>query len=129
MTTKIVESLGDNAELDMSEKLMVAKIDSEMLALEQRQEEFAAYLQELKEREEKIKELKDKLYEKMTENGIKKLENDRLMITIRSSYKRHSIDTAKMKAMNPALFEEIDRTYGKDTDVKGCAIITVKEKK
>lgn len=125
MSVRIVESYGD-VELGRGEMILVSKLDSALAALDAKQAEFAEYLNELKAREEEVKELKEKIYAKMSEEGVKKLENDHLIITAVSPSNRHTLDTTKMKAVDPALFARLDKDYGKDTTVKGYAKITVK---
>ena len=128
MTTTILESEGD-IELTRSDKMLATRLDTAVQALEAKQEEFATYLQELKAREDEVAELKKKLYQQMTDEGVRKLETNRLLITTVNPKPRHSIDTKKLQAINPALFAQVDAIAGKDTNVSGYVKITVKEDK
>lgn len=128
MTTTILESEGD-IELTRSDKMLATRLDTAVQALEAKQEEFALYLQELKAREDEVAELKKKLYQQMTDEGVRKLETNRLLITTVNPKPRHSIDTKKLQAINPTLFAQVDAIAGKDTNVSGYVKITVKENK
>lgn len=126
MATKIVESEGDK-NLDRSGVLLVARLDTAVAELDRKQKEFAAYITELKTREEEIKTLKEKLYEVMTAEGVKKLENDHILVTAVSPSSRKTYDMKALEARDPSLFKKVDEMVGKTTPVKGYAKIKVKE--
>lgn len=128
---EVVESLGDNissdVELDRKQLMLVGKLQKATLALEQKQEEFAQYLDELKKREDEIKNLKEAMYDLMTEEGAKKIESDFLIFTVVQPNPRFSIDHKKLEAVNPALFAQVKELAGKESSVKGYVKITPKK--
>ena len=127
MTTKIVESVGDG-EFSPSQSALVTRLDHAMLALEQKQEEFANYLTELKTREEEIAKLREKLLTEMDNAGVKKLENARLVISAIHPKASQKIDTALLRTLSPVLFEQAFKVAGKTVENKGYVKITVKKK-
>lgn len=128
MPAKVIESSGDN-DVNRSDQLLLTKLDNAQLALEQKQAEFAQYLDELKAQESLVKELKDKLYERMEDSGQKKIETNHFTVTAIWGTKKHTYDMKALKAINPKLFEEVDNLVGKDSPVKGYVKIFTKENK
>ena len=122
-----VISEGDG-ELNRSGTLLVARLDKAVVSLEEKQAEFAAYLQEIKQKEEEIADLRVRLYEAMEEQGVKKLENDHIIVTAIWPTKKHTFDMKKLSATNPTLYKQVDELVGKDTEVRGYAKIFIKEK-
>ena len=119
MTTKIIESVGDDPKLSRRDTALVTKLDRAVAALEQKQNEFAEYLNELKAREEEVKNLKDQLYAAMTLEGVKKLENDRLLLTVVQPSVRKTVDTKKLQAVQPLLYKQVMDVAGKETKYSG----------
>lgn len=127
MAIKIVESQGD-AGLNNGQLAVVGRLDNAVKLLEEKETEFAKYLDELKARQEEVDNLKKSLYNMMTESKVDKLESEHLLITAVNPKPRHTIDTKKLAAVNPALFAEIDSQYGKDTPVSGYVKLTPRSK-
>ena len=123
-----IESVGDNdVEISRSDSMLVTRLDTAVKALEEKEVEFAAYLKELKAHEENVAKLKAQLLERMDNEGVKKLESERLIFTAVHPKPRHSIDTKKLQAINPKLYEKVDAIAGKDTETSGYVKITLKE--
>lgn len=128
MATKIIESEGD-AEFSPSQSALATRLDNAMLALEQKEEEFASYLREIKDREAEIKQLREKLLEAMDEQGVKKLETKRLVISAVHPKPSQRIDTALLRTINPMLFKQAFEVAGKQVENGGYVKITVKSNK
>lgn len=126
MTSKVVESIGDT-DINRSDQILLTKLDNAQLALEQKQAEFAQYLDELKAQENLVKTLKDELYVRMEESGQKKIETNHFTVTAVWGTKKHTYDMKALKAINPKLFEQVDNLVGKDSPVKGYVKIFTKE--
>lgn len=110
-------------------ELVLAKLENAQLALEKKQAEFAQYLDVLKEHEENVKALKDELYGRMKETGIKKLETNHFTVTATWDYKRHTYDMKALQALNPQLYKQVDEMVGQDTPVRGSVKISTKKTK
>lgn len=124
-----IESVGDeDVELSRSDSMLVTRLDTAVKTLEEKEAEFAAYLRELKTHEENVAKLKAQLLERMDEEGVKKLESERLIFTAVHPKPRHTIDTKKLAAINPKLYEKVDAIAGKDSQTSGYVKITLKEK-
>ena len=121
-----VISEGDG-ELNRSGTLLVARLDKAVASLEEKQAKFAAYLQEIKQKEEEIADLRARLYEAMEEQGVKKLENDHIIVTAIWPTKKHTFDMKKLSATDPVLYKQVDELVGKDTEVRGYAKISLKK--
>lgn len=126
MSIEIVKSTGDNAET-RGQSSLAGRLDSAVLALEAKEQEFAEYITELNKRKEEIDKLKESLYNIMTENGAVSLKTEHLLITVVNQKPRESIDTKKIQAIDPKLYKELFETYGKITPVKGFVKITPKK--
>lgn len=128
MPSKVIESSGDT-DVNRSDQLLLTRLDNAQLALEQKQVEFAQYLDELKAQETLVKDLKEKLYERMEESGQKKIETNHFTVTAIWGTTKHTYDMKALKAINPTLFEQVDNLVGKETPIKGYVKIFTKEKK
>ena len=128
MATKIIESEGD-VELPRSDSALITRLDHAMLALDQKQAEFATYLQELKARQEAVDNLKKRLLQAMDENGVKKMENDRLLITAVHPKPTKRINLKELQARDPRLFAKAFEIAGTETETSGYVKITVKQNK
>lgn len=81
-------------------------------------------IEEQKKRaEEQAKELRAALIEAMERNGVKTFENDRIKLTYVAPSTRQSVDSAKLKKEQPAIYEQ----YLKTSEVKASLRITLKE--
>ena len=76
-----------------------------------------------KKAEEQAKELRAELMKAMEANGVKSFENDLIRITYVASSTRQSIDSAKLKKEQPAIYA----SYLKSSEVKASLRITLKE--
>lgn len=126
MATKIIESEGD-AEFSPSQSALATRLDNAVLALEQKEEEFASYLQEIKDREAEIKKLREKLLAVMDEQGVKKIETKHLVLSAVHPAPSQKIDAKLLKAVNPTLFQEVFSIAGKETASSGYVRISVRK--
>lgn len=76
-----------------------------------------------KQAEEQAKELRAALMEEMEKQGVKSFENDRIKLTYVAPSTRQSVDSAKLKKEQPAIYEQ----YLKSSEVKASLRITLKE--
>lgn len=125
MATKIIESEGDVV-LSRVDSSLATRLDNAMLALEQKQNEFADYLNELKKRQEDVDELKKRLLSMMDENGVRKLETERLAITAVHPKPTRRIDLKELEARDPRLYKKAFDIAGTETETAGYVKITVK---
>lgn len=125
MPAKVIESSGDT-DVNRSDMMLLTKLDNAQLALEQKQAEFAQYLDELKAQENLVKDLKEKIFARMEESGQKKIETNHFTITATWAGTRHTYDMKALKAMNPKLYNQVDELVGQDTPRKGYVTITTK---
>lgn len=96
---------------------------NEIAVLANQVERFELQLQQFKEIEKQYKEMKDKLYAAMEVNNIKKFETEHIVITRILPSTRESLDSKKIKADHPELFEK----YKKVSTVSGSVRIKLKE--
>lgn len=123
MTPEVIESTGDST-LNNNQLTVVTQLDDAVQLLAQKEEEFAEYLNELDRRKKEIDTLKGSLYEMMTNEEVKKVESEHLIITLVRPTTRHTYDMKKLEAINPALYSQVDTLVGKDSDVKGYVKLT-----
>lgn len=76
-----------------------------------------------KQAEEQAKELRAALMEEMEKQGVKSFENDRIKLTYVAPSTRQSVDSAKLKKEQPAIYDQ----YLKSSEVKASLRITLKE--
>lgn len=76
---------------------------------------------QLKQMEERKKELKEGLYNLMAEHNVKKWQSERIQIVRKLDSTRESIDTAKVKKMYPDVYKECLKV----SKVKGSITINV----
>lgn len=112
---------------EVSLESVLARYDKAQLVLEQKQAEFAQYLDEVQKHQNLVAEIKNELYERMSAENVERVENDHFVVSLTAPYKRHNYDMKQLKAINPSLFEQVDAMVGKDTIVKGSVKITIKE--
>ena len=90
--------------------------------------EVAQFLKEIKEREVKIDAFKAKLYDFLSERGIKKVACDDFSFTVVSPTQQVSIDyknlfTQEIEAKKPRIARKLKEKYKKTTNKKGYVII------
>src|SRR5690606_22964225 len=115
------EYLKDNPE--MTEQEFMAIGQNEISIVAKQVEKLELQIASFKQLEEQYKAMKNKLYQLMEEYDIKKWETDRIIITRTLPTKRESLDSKKLKADHPDLFE----TYKKVSTVAGSVRIKLKE--
>lgn len=115
------EYLKDNPE--MTEQEFMAIGQNEITVVARQIEKLELQLVQFNQLQEKYKSMKKKLYDLMEEYDIKKWETDRIIITRTLPTKRESLDSKKLKADHPDLFE----TYKKVSTVAGSVRIKLKE--
>lgn len=90
--------------------------------------EVAQFLREIKERETKVDAFKAKLYDFLSERGIKKVACDDFSFTVVSPTQQVSIDyknlfTQEIEAKKPRIARKLKEKYKKTTNKKGYVII------
>ena len=85
------------------------------------------YIKEIKFSQKKAEleaeRLKEELIMAMEKQGVKKFENERLRVTYKDEYDKHTFDTKQFKLEQPELYKE----YLKKTTVGATVLITIKE--
>lgn len=122
---KRCEALKANPEMKEIDFYSISLKDesNEIVVLANQVEKFELQLQQFKELEKQYKEMKDKLYAAMEVNNIKKFETEHIVITRILPSTRESLDSKKIKADHPELFEK----YKKVSTVSGSVRIKLKE--
>lgn len=122
---KRCEALKENPEMKEIDfySISLKEESNEIAVLANQVERFELQLQQFKEIEKQYKEMKDKLYAAMEVNNIKKFETEHIVITRILPSTRESLDSKKIKADHPELFEK----YKKVSTVSGSVRIELKE--
>ena len=89
--------------------------------LKDAEEEIIKIETQLKQMEDRKKELKEGLYNLMVEHNVKKWQSKRLQLIRKLDSTRESVDTAKVKKMYPDVYKECLRV----SKVKGSLTINV----
>jgi hypothetical protein len=79
---------------------------------------------EKREKEAKIQgeELKAWLLNKMIEKGLKRIETDRMLLTVKEPYESETLDSKKVKELAPEIYNSCKKT----TKVKGSLLVKIK---
>lgn len=96
--------------------------------------QVASYLREIKEREEKVNEFKERLYTFLSERNIKKISCDDFSFTVVAPTKSVKVDYQKLfeeeiAAKTPRKAKKMQNKYKKETARKGYVVIKTKENK
>lgn len=86
---------------------------------------IAVFNDQLKSLQERDQDMREQIKTAMRENDVKVFENDLIKISYKAPSQRVTIDTKKLKAELPELWEQ----YSQTTDVKDSISIKVKEQK
>lgn len=111
------------------------EIDANLLpaTVKQQFEDIAVVLQDIKEKENKVAEFKEKLYKFMDGKDIKSISNEYFTITRVAPTVQKSFDGKKflddMAKDHPRKAKKVLAKYTKTVNRKGCATIKVKEQK
>lgn len=106
-----------------TEKPAIApEITQELARLSELESTIQLFEAEIKDVKEKHEKLKGFLLEQMSKNGVKKWETDNIVVTYVEPTERVSIDSAKIKAGQPDIFEQ----YKKTSPVKESLRIKIK---
>ena len=128
----VVESEGDlflsDVTLNAGQRAICGRCQNAQLALAQKEEELASFLDQIKSAQEEVDKWKKKVYEVMDQTGAKKIESNLLVITKVDPSKRIGIDAKKLEALNPKLYQKAFELAPKITEVSGYAKIKVKNK-
>ena len=86
------------------------------------------FLREIKEREAKVDAFKAKLYDFLSERGIKKVSCDDFSFTVVAPTQQVSVDyknlfTQEIEAKRPRVARQLKEKYKKTTNKKGYVII------
>ena len=104
----------DSTEIEPIEEAMPAN-------LKDAEDEIIKIETQLKQMEERKKELKEGLYDLMVQHNVKKWQSKRLQIVRKLESTRESIDTAKVKKQYPEVYAECLKT----SKVKGSITINI----
>ena len=131
MKYQATESIGDTITGDIvlsaDQRKLVGKVQNLQLALEQKQEQFADAIKEIKRAEEELGKAKETLYKAMSEAGVKTIESDILKITVALPTQQKRVDSQAIKARDPQLWIDLeDKGFIKTSNVKGYVRITDK---
>lgn len=115
------EYLKDNREMTEQEYLSIGQNELSIVARQIEKIEFQ--LTQFNKLQDTYKTLKKKLYDLMDEYDVKKWETENIIITRKLPTTRESLDSKKLKAEKPELYE----AYKKITNVSGSVVIKFKE--
>lgn len=92
--------------------------------------EVAQFLREIKEREDKVAAFKTKLYDFLSERGIRKVTCDDFSFTVVAPTQQISVDykalfTQEIEAKKPRVAKQLKEKYKKTTNKKGYVLIHV----
>ena len=90
--------------------------------------EVAQFLREIKEREDKVAAFKNKLYDFLSERGIRKVACDDFSFTVVAPTQQISVDykalfTQEIEAKKPRVAKKLKEKYKKTTNKKGYVVI------
>ena len=90
--------------------------------------EVAQFLREIKEREDKVAAFKTKLYDFLSERGIRKVACDDFSFTVVAPTQQISVDykalfTQEIEAKKPRVAKQLKEKYKKTTNKKGYVVI------
>lgn len=111
---KLFGSIEASMELEPIEEALPA-------TLKDAEDEIIKIETQLKQMEDRKKELKEGLYELMVQHNVKKWQSDRLQIVRKLESTRESIDTAKVKKQYPEVYTECLKV----SKVKGSITINI----
>lgn len=130
MKYQVVESIGDSLAGDVAltadQRKIAGQVQALQLAYEEKQEQFADAIRQLKQAEDRLKKVKESLYEAMGEAGVKKIESDILRFTYIAPTEVKTVDTKAIQARNPQLWQLIENEYLKTSERRGYVKITDK---
>ena len=72
--------------------------------------------------EKRAKEAKLQLLNQMIKKGLKRIETDRMLLTVKEPYERETIDSKKLKEIAPDIYDNCKKT----TKVKESLLIKIK---
>ena len=110
-----------DAPKDDAGELDLVVSEKEIALLSTAMNTIKAYEQMLKAENEKIAELKDKIYEYMLSHDTAELVSGNVQIKLKKPYETTRIDTARLKKNLPEIYEE----YSKKSEVKGNITINI----
>ena len=92
--------------------------------------EVAQFLREIKDREDKVAAFKTKLYDFLSERGIRKVACDDFSFTVVAPTQQISVDykalfTQEIEAKKPRVAKQLKEKYKKTTNKKGYVLIHV----
>jgi predicted NAD/FAD-binding protein len=108
---------------EVDANLLPANVQSQFL-------EVAQFLREIKEREDKVAAFKTKLYDFLSERGIRKVACDDFSFTVVAPTQQISVDykalfTKEIEAKKPRVAKQLKEKYKKTTNKKGFVLIHV----
>ena len=108
---------------EVDANLLPANVQSQFL-------QVAQFLHEIKEREDKVAAFKTKLYDFLSERGIRKVACDDFSFTAVAPTQQISVDykalfTQEIEAKNPRVAKQLKEKYKKTTNKKGYVLIHV----
>ena len=84
--------------------------DAELTAYVTQQNEIARLKEQINGIEETLKSLDNRVKDYMISNGLEKLEGGGGVFTLKKAYERTAVDTARLKKMQPGIYEQYKKT-------------------
>jgi len=106
-----------------SEKLPELKLEKELAELFTCEQQLAELKRQKEAFEEVTEKIRSAILSAMEENGVKSFESDLLKITYVAPYEKEQVNTAKLRAEQPALY----RKYLKTSQVNASLRVKLKE--
>lgn len=103
-------------------QLVVVNENNEIMVANEYLESYANYLKVKAEAELKEQQFKEELLKAMEEHSIKSYENDLMKVTFQDESTRKSLDSKRLKAECPEIYE----AYTNESKVKSCIKIHLK---
>lgn len=108
---------------EVDANLLPANVQSQFL-------QVAQFLREIKEREDKVAAFKTKLYDFLSERGIRKVACDNFSFTVVAPTQQISVDykalfTQEIEAKKPRVAKQLKEKYKKTTNKKGYVVIKI----
>jgi hypothetical protein len=119
---------------DFNEYYEQEEVDANLLAanVQTQFSEVAQFLREIKEREAKVDAFKAKLYDFLSERGIKKVSCDDFSFTVVAPTQQISVDyktlfTQEIEAKKPRVAKQLKEKYKKTTNKRGFVTIKTRD--
>lgn len=105
-----------------AQELDLAVSEKDIAALSTAMNSIKAYEDMLKAENDRVAEIKDRIYNWMLDHDTDKLKGGNMQITLKKPYDRVSVDGTKLKKDYPEIYDKVIKT----TKVKGNILINIK---